>query len=126
MVDDVEACARILAAALHSVAAGDRLFAPDVTRRLLDAHTHPYKNADGDRPPPDLKRLTPRELEILRLVATGADNCAIAALLTVSEATVKSHLSRAMTKLGVCSRAQAVVAAYEAGLVVPRHCHQKH
>ncbi|MBO0512822.1 response regulator transcription factor [Streptomyces beijiangensis] len=124
MVDDVEACARILAAALHSVAAGNQLFAPAVARRLMEAD--PYKDAGGDRPLPDLSRLTPRELEILRLVATGADNCAIAGLLTVSEATVKSHLSRAMTKLGVCSRAQAVVMAYETGLVVPRHCRTDH
>ena len=86
---------------------------------------HPGERA-GDEPLTDLDQLTPRELEILRLVATGACNEDIAALLTVSGATVKSHLSRAMTKLGLCSRAQAVVMAYESGLVVPRRCRAEH
>ncbi|MFE9098746.1 response regulator [Streptomyces sp. NPDC007264] len=108
---------RQLLAALHAVAAGNCLFAPAVTRRLLRAYTrgHPW----ADEPEPALNRLTPREREVLRLVATGARNDEIAGLLTVSEATVKTHLNRAMTKLGLYSRAQAVVLAYESGLVVP-------
>ncbi|MEU4496038.1 response regulator transcription factor [Streptomyces sp. NPDC023998] len=110
--------------ALHLVAAGDCLFAPSVTRRLVETYTR--ASVPGDEPLTDLDQLTPRELEILRLVATGACNEDIAALLTVSEATVKSHLSRAMTKLGLCSRAQAVVMAYESGLVVPRRCRAEH
>ncbi|MEU6373982.1 response regulator transcription factor [Streptomyces sp. NPDC046909] len=109
---------RRLLAALHTVAGGDCLLAPAVTRRLLRAQARSGTTAGA--PAPDLDRLTPRELEVLRLVATGALNGQIAALLTVTEATVKSHISRAMTKLGLYSRAQAVVLAYESGLVVPR------
>ncbi|WP_189787701.1 response regulator [Streptomyces capitiformicae] len=108
--------------ALHTVAAGYCLFPPSVARRLVQAYARTGR--DGDEPQPALDRLTPRELEVLRLVATGSRNSEIAALLTVSEATVKSHLSRAMTKLGLYNRAQAVVLAYECGLVAPRHCCQ--
>jgi DNA-binding NarL/FixJ family response regulator len=108
---------RQLLAALHAIAAGNCLFAPAVTRRLTQAYA--YGRPRTEQPPPELRRLTPRELEVLRLVATGACNDAIATLLTVTEATVKTHVNRAMTKLGLYSRAQAVVVAYESGLVVP-------
>ncbi|MFD1050170.1 response regulator transcription factor, partial [Kibdelosporangium lantanae] len=72
-------------------------------------------------PDPALDQLTPREVEVLRLVGTGLANAEIADRLVVSEATVKTHLNRTMTKLDLSSRAQAVVVAYETGLVKPRH-----
>ncbi|MFF8928229.1 response regulator [Streptomyces longwoodensis] len=120
--------------ALHVLAAGDCLFAPGVARRLVaggrprpgttcvgtDAPAAP--GASGEDAARGMDALTPRERQVLALVATGATNEEMAALLTVTEATVKSHLSRAMTKLGLVSRAQAVVLAYESGLVVPHRC----
>ncbi|MEU6742163.1 response regulator transcription factor [Streptosporangium sandarakinum] len=109
-----------LLAAIDTVAAGDMLFAPSVTRRLIEAYTQ----RDGSaRPPsgvPDLEVLTGRELQVLRLVGTGMANADIAARLVLSEATVKTHLNRAMVKLSLTSRAQAVVLAYETGLVTAR------
>jgi len=102
-----------LIAAVHAVAAGDTLFAPSVTRRLIEAYVPSVPN-------PALDVLTPREVEVLRLVGTGLANADIADRLVVSEATVKTHLNRAMTKLDLSSRAQAVVVAYETGLVKPR------
>jgi DNA-binding NarL/FixJ family response regulator len=105
-----------LLAAIHTVAAGDMLFAPSVTRRLIEAYA---PTTSGEQPPPDLAALTAREVEVLRLVGTGRSNADIAAELYVSEATVKSHLNRLMAKLDISSRAQAVVVAYESGLVVP-------
>jgi DNA-binding NarL/FixJ family response regulator len=90
---------------------------PTVTRRLLD------RFADAlpvGTPPPALDSLTARELEILRLLATGHSNAEIAAELVVSEATVKTHVSSVLRKLGVRDRVQAVVIAYDTGLVRPR------
>jgi DNA-binding NarL/FixJ family response regulator len=108
-----------LLAAIHTVAGGDMLFAPSVTRRLVEAYA---PGPGAAQPPPDLAPLTGRELEVLRLVATGKSNADIAGELYVTEATVKSHLNRLMTKLAISSRAQAVVVAYETGLVAPgRH-----
>jgi DNA-binding NarL/FixJ family response regulator len=104
-----------LLTAIQVVAAGDTLFAPTVTRRLIEAFT-------ARRPvnrPEALDRLTPRELEVIQQVATGADNAEIAAQFTLTEATVKTHLNRAMSKLELNSRAQVVVFAYETGLVTP-------
>ncbi|GAB3892964.1 response regulator transcription factor [Kibdelosporangium lantanae] len=103
-----------LIAAVHAVAGGDTLFAPSVTRRLIEAYVPAV-------PDPALDQLTPREVEVLRLVGTGLANAEIADRLVVSEATVKTHLNRTMTKLDLSSRAQAVVVAYETGLVKPRH-----
>jgi len=108
-----------LLAAIQSVAAGDKLFAPTVTRRLIDAFVDRY------RPQPllpaeqeeRLEPLTTREREVLGLVATGLTNGDIARNLMVAEGTVKTHLSRVMAKLALSSRAQAVVLAYETGLV---------
>ncbi|WP_117211053.1 response regulator [Allorhizocola rhizosphaerae] len=106
-----------LLTAISTVAAGDMLFAPTVMRRLVEA----YANGQGERPPapPALGELTARELDVLRLVARGLSNADIAARLVLSEATVKTHLNRTMTKLRLTSRAQAVVVAYESGLVKP-------
>jgi DNA-binding NarL/FixJ family response regulator len=102
--------------AIKMIAAGSQLFAPSVVRRLVEA----YLRTDGSGEPfPDLSGLTGREVEVLRLVATGRSNAEIAAELFIGEGTVKTHLNRLMTKLGLASRAQAVVAAYESGLVVP-------
>ncbi|WP_324789899.1 response regulator transcription factor [Streptomyces sp. H51] len=107
-----------LLAAVAAVHGGDALFAPAVTRRLVEAFT---RTADG--PPgaaaPGLAALTAREQEVLRLVARGLTNGEAADRLFISEATVKTHLNRTMTKLGLASRAQAVVVAYETGLVTP-------
>jgi DNA-binding NarL/FixJ family response regulator len=102
-----------LLSAIHVVAGGDSLFAPSITRRLIEAY------APRSAPAAGLESLTPRESEVLRLVATGRTNADIAGELYVSEATVKSHLNRLMSKLDLSSRAQAVVVAYETGLVVP-------
>ncbi len=107
-----------LLAAVATVATGDMLFASNVMRRLVDAYTVSRRGqlmASGA----DLAALTSRELEVLRLVATGLSNADIARWLGVSDATVKTHLNRTMAKLGLSSRAQAVVVAYESGLVTP-------
>jgi DNA-binding NarL/FixJ family response regulator len=108
-----------LLAAVTSVGGGDALFAPSVTRRLVEAFAHRASFEPGVRTPPDLGALTIREAEVLRLVARGLTNLEIADRLSISEATVKTHLNRTMTKLDLNSRAQAVVAAYETGLVTP-------
>ncbi|MER7734023.1 response regulator transcription factor [Streptomyces erythrochromogenes] len=106
-----------LVAAIHTVASGDMLFAPTVTRRLIEAY-HP-----GPVPPgtiaPEWDTVTGRERDVLRLVATGATNADVARQLFISEATVKTHLNRAMAKLGLSTRAQVVVFAYETALVTP-------
>jgi DNA-binding NarL/FixJ family response regulator len=109
-----------LLAAVAAVHGGDALFAPAVTRRLVEAFTrtsHPSPADPG--PPPGLDHLTGRETEVLRLVARGLTNAETADRLFISEATVKTHLNRAMSKLRLASRAQAVVLAYETGLVTP-------
>ena len=100
------------------VASGDALLAPRVTRRLISefARIRPPVVAT---PPTPLAALTPRETEVLRLVAEGLSNTEIAARLTVTEDTVKTHVSRLLAKLGLRDRTQAVITAYESGLVVP-------
>jgi DNA-binding NarL/FixJ family response regulator len=106
--------------AVRVVAAGDALLAPEITQRLI-AHyvaTGPLPAADADRPAA-LAALTPREVEVLRLVARGLSNREIAGELFVVEQTAKTHVSRLFTKLGLRDRAQAVVLAYESGLVRP-------
>jgi DNA-binding NarL/FixJ family response regulator len=105
--------------AIGVVARGDALLAPTVTRRLLDrfAQTLP----DPDAPPlPDLRDLTERELEVLRLVALALSNAEIAERLVLTEATVKTHVSSLLRKLGLRDRVQAVVLAYDLRLVRPR------
>ncbi|MFI9568470.1 response regulator [Streptomyces rishiriensis] len=104
-----------LLAAVTAIAGGDALFAPSVTRRLVEA----YARQSACEQPPDLQALTARERDVLKLIARGLSNLEIAERLYISEATVKTHLNRTMTKLGLGSRAQAVVVAYESGLVTP-------
>jgi DNA-binding NarL/FixJ family response regulator len=103
--------------AIRVVAAGEALLAPSVTRRLLDrfAHTLP----GGEKPPPELSSLTERELEVLKLLASGLSNAELAEHLFLSETTVKSHISSILRKHDLRDRVQAVVLAYEAGLVRP-------
>jgi DNA-binding NarL/FixJ family response regulator len=104
--------------AVRIVAAGDALLAPSVTRRLIIEFTQPRPTAAGQQPV-ELGRLTPRETEVLRLIAEGLSNPEMAVRLVVSEETVKTHVSRILGKLGLRDRTQAVIAAYESGLVVP-------
>ena len=100
--------------AIHVVAAGDALLAPSVTRRLLErfATTLPA----GDQTAEALAELTTREIEVLRLLAGGLSNAEIAATLVLSEATIKTHISSILRKLGLRDRVQAVILAYETGL----------
>ncbi|MGW1866957.1 response regulator [Streptomyces mauvecolor] len=107
-----------LLAAVAAVGGGDGLFAPSVTRRLVEAFAS-RAGRPGDGPPPEIGALTARETEVLRLTACGMSNLEIADQLFISEATVKTHLNRTMSKLDLDSRAQAVVVAYETGLVTP-------
>ena len=105
-----------LTAGIRAVAGGDALLAPAVTRRLIDEFVQAGRRRGG-APPAALDELTPRELEVLRLVAQGLSNAEIAAALVVEETTVKTHVSRLLSKLGLRDRVQAVVLAYESGLV---------
>jgi DNA-binding NarL/FixJ family response regulator len=100
--------------AVRAVAAGDALLSPSVTRRLIEAFALTTSDARGDI---DLDLLTNREREVMTLVAGGLSNDEIAERLFVSTATAKTHVNRAMTKLGARDRAQLVVFAYESGLV---------
>ena len=113
-----DATAEALFEAIRVVAGGDALLAPSVTRRLIGefARLRPAVPARSDH----LRDLTPRETEVLGLVAEGLSNGEIAERLVISEETVKTHVSRMLTKLGLRDRAQAVVVAYESGLVTPR------
>jgi DNA-binding NarL/FixJ family response regulator len=107
-----------LVAAVTLVRAGDALLAPTITRRLVER----FARRDDARPPAphrDLSELTARELEVLRLLATGLSNIELAERLTLSPATVKTHVARILAKLGLRDRVQAVVLAYETGLVSP-------
>jgi DNA-binding NarL/FixJ family response regulator len=106
-----------LLAAIRVVAAGDALLAPAVTRRLIEEFARRPNPSDGQ--PAVLEDLTPRELDVLRLLARGLSNAEIAAELVLGEATIKSHVARVLGKLGLRDRVQAVVLAYECGLVRP-------
>ncbi|MPZ84837.1 MAG: response regulator, partial [Actinophytocola sp.] len=106
-----------LVAAVRLVDTGDALLAPSITRRLVKRFA-----SGGDRPPAihrELSALTPRELEVLTLMGRGNSNAELAEELTLSEATVKTHVARIFAKLTLRDRAQAVVLAYETGLVSP-------
>jgi DNA-binding NarL/FixJ family response regulator len=111
---------RQLAEAVRTVAAGDALLAPSVTRRIVEQFVR--RPAPGLAVPVGLEDLTERELEVLRLLARARSNAEIAAELVVSEATVKSHVNRILGKLSLRDRAQAIVLAYETGLVEPGSC----
>ena len=102
---------------IETVARGEALLAPQLTRRLIEEHVRRPPPTSGV--PPALRELTARELEVFTHVAYGSSNDDIADQLVVSQATVKTHLNRILAKLGLASRVQAVVLAYECGLVVP-------
>ncbi|GII30651.1 response regulator [Planotetraspora mira] len=106
-----------LVAAVRMVRSGDALLAPTITRRLVER----FARRDNVKPAlhRDLSQLTPRELDVLRLLATGLSNAELADQLTLSVATVKTHVARILSKLGLRDRVQAVVVAYETGLISP-------
>jgi DNA-binding NarL/FixJ family response regulator/class 3 adenylate cyclase len=107
-----------LVAGIRAVASGDALLAPSVTRRVIEEFVR--RPPDSVRqPPPKLAELTPRELEVLKLIARGLSNAEIATALFVSETTVKTHVAHVLMKLDLRDRVQAVVLAYESGLVQP-------
>jgi DNA-binding NarL/FixJ family response regulator len=112
-----DAPASQLVEAIRVIADGGALLAPTVTRRLLDAFAHRLPAAQADSGA--VAALTERELEVLRLMATGMSNAEIAERLIVSETTVKTHVSRVLMKLDLRDRVQAVVFAYERGIVQP-------
>ena len=106
-----------LARAVRTVLAGDALLDPVITRRLLAEYLRRPRLGDAGQPP--WNRLTPRETEVLRLLARGKSNAEIAAVIFLGEATVKTHVARILAKLQLRDRVQAVVWAYESGLVQP-------
>jgi DNA-binding NarL/FixJ family response regulator len=113
-----------LLSAIRAVASGDAVVAPSTTRRLLEAMADqlPAGGPDAQSPPPEpaaLSTLTPREREVLLLVASGLSNAEIAARLVLSDATVKTHVGRVLAKLALRDRVQIVVYAYDHGLVTP-------
>lgn len=112
-----DATAEELVSAVRVVARGDSLLAPQVTGRLIREFAKQRRSRP--EPPPELASLTARETEVLVLIAGGLSNSEIAGRLVVSEHTVKTHVARVFTKLGLRDRAQAVVLAYESGLVAP-------
>ncbi len=105
-----------LVAGIRVVAQGDALPSPSVTRRLIESFVRDRRPTQGL---PELDELTHRELEILELIARGLSNAEIAERLVVSGTTVKTHVARVLSKLGLRGRVQAVVLAYETGIVQP-------
>ncbi|TCC29736.1 response regulator [Kribbella sindirgiensis] len=106
-----------LAAAVRLVTTGDALLSPSITRRLVERFATPETTQPALHR--DLSNLTPRELEVLTLMGQGLSNAEIATALTLSEATVKTHVARIFAKLNLRDRSQAVVLAYETGLITP-------
>jgi len=106
-----------LVAGIRTIATGESLLAPSITRRLIEGFIN--RPAPCARDAPNLQDLTPRELEVLELIGRGRSNSEIARQLVVSEATVKTHVAHVFSKLDLRDRAQAVVVAYETGLVQP-------
>jgi DNA-binding NarL/FixJ family response regulator len=110
-----------LVAAVRLVRSGDALLAPTITRRLIERFApHDDQAATLHR---DLSTLTPRELDVLQLLAKGLSNAELAARLQLSETTVKTHVTRILSKLNLRDRAQAIVVAYETGLITPGAAH---
>ncbi|KND33091.1 MULTISPECIES: response regulator transcription factor [Streptomyces] len=109
-----------LVAAVRLVRTGDALLAPTITRRLVERHAHTTPPAPNTTAHRDLQTLTPRELEVLQLLAQGLSNAELAERLYLSETTVKTHVGRILAKLQLRDRVQAVVTAYETGLVSPK------
>ena len=107
-----------LASGIRVVAAGDALLAPAITKRLIQEFAA-GRPAEQPEPPASFEDLTARELEVFKLIARGLSNAEIAAELVVSETTVKTHVARLLMKLSLRDRVQAVVLAYESGLVTP-------
>jgi DNA-binding NarL/FixJ family response regulator len=107
-----------LASGIRVVAAGDALLAPAITKRLIQEFAA-GRPAEAPEPPASFEDLTARELEVFKLIARGLSNAEIAAELVVSETTVKTHVARLLMKLSLRDRVQAVVLAYESGLVTP-------
>jgi DNA-binding NarL/FixJ family response regulator len=105
-----------LVASVRMVGEGDALLAPSITRRLVERFARRDQAVTSNA---DLSTLTPREVDVLRLIARGLSNAEIAERLFVSEATVKTHVARILAKLALRDRVQAVVLAYESGLVTP-------
>jgi len=114
-----DAPAEHLVLAVRSVAAGDALIDPVITRRLISRFTLAAKPPAPDGIPETLSTLTAREIDVFRLVARGLSNAEIARSLVVEENTVKTHVSRILMKLSLRDRVQAVVLAYESGLITP-------
>ena len=112
--------AQQLVAGVRMVGAGDALLAPRITRRLIEQFTAPQPTAS---PPPGFAELTPREVEVFRLVACGMSNREIALQLILGETTIKTHVARILMKLNVRDRVQAVVLAYETSIVSPGNRH---
>jgi DNA-binding NarL/FixJ family response regulator len=104
--------------AVRVVANGDALLAPSITRKVIETFIRQPANRSNEV---ELRRLTERETEILQLLATGKSNSELAAHLFVGEGTIKSHVSNLLTKLGLRDRMQAVIFAYESGLIEPGH-----
>jgi len=112
-----DATAAELVHAVRVIAAGDALLAPSVTRRLIEDFTRVPRTASP--PPAALSALTSRETEVLTLIARGLSNTEISAALVIADQTTKTHVGRILAKLGLRDRAQAVVLAYETGLITP-------
>ena len=108
-----------LVAAVGMVRAGDAMLAPAITRRLVERFAVPTENPRTEALHKDLATLTPREREVLGLLGRGLSNAELAARFHLSEATVKTHVARILAKLNLRDRAQAVVVAYETGLITP-------
>ena len=106
-----------LVRAVRAIHRGEALLAPTITRRLIERFT--VRPAPGARRPPALEELTDRELDVLRQMARGLSNAEIADSLFLSPATIKTHVARVLMKLGLRDRVQAVVLAYESGLIEP-------
>lgn len=110
-----------LVAGIRAVASGDAVVAPSLTRRLLDAYAHQVLSPVAEAPAdPRLRDLTERELEVLVLIGQGLSNAEITRRLVLSESTVKKHVGKVLAKIGARDRVQAVISAYDAGLVKPK------